>query len=482
MNINAKENVKLILISLAFFFTQVLICGAFYGEATDTFWIQNLLQQGISGYEVFYVGVSNVLVLLFHSFNAVPWNTILLYGMLLGAFFLAVTLLKNDRSVLLGAVVFLLLFSDALLLLDFTQVSLLTSSVTLLYLVEQKTMKWYTYLLCVVLLLLSFLLRTKSVLFAGMLLLPYFLFKFHGVAKSRFVLPFVLCFGVLLFLKFNPITQRYSHQNSIRAKLSDYQLKIDVSELNEQELFELKCASVGLPLENYSNKVSLFVGDLSLLKQINISKVKNEIRWLGSRLIGSYVLLVLVLFGLLWLNFKHVPVLLVVYVFSVLFLIACFLKLPDRLLQPSLVTLVLMLCLVNEGLSVGRFKSVVLPLIVVFCIVRLGVKSSALKEIQLKNEAVLCLGDVSGVIRSSNISNRVMYLNPFKIYSYCSISRTIPLTGWIGLLPQVNALNNEINTVQTDSDISLLERWLKRDLEVLDATKGLYKTKKGTSN
>ena len=57
---------------------------------------------------------------------------------------------------------------------------------------------------------------------------------------------------------------------------------------------------------------------------LNVSKGVAELRWLGNRLVGSYSLLLLVLFCLLVLNHKLKAVLLVVYVFGVLVLVAFF--------------------------------------------------------------------------------------------------------------------------------------------------------------
>lgn len=483
MNQSAKENVKLILISLAFFFTQIVCCGTFYGEATDTFWIQNLSQQGITDYQVFYVGVGHLLGILFHHFKQVPWNSLLLYGMLFSAYVLAVKLLNRGfNSLFFLGVVFLLLFSDPLLLLDFTQVAILTSVVVLLCLGEMQAMKWYTYLFCLLLLFSSFLLRSKSVVFAGVLLLPYFVFRFRVLSKKRFVLPFFACFSVFLFLKLSPSIQSYSHQNSVRAKLSDYQLKISTEGFSEHDLFELECVSAGLPMGSLSSGVRQFAEELSVVEHLNISKAKHELFWLGKRLVGSYGLLLMALLGLLYSYQKWRNVLLVGYVFGVLLVVACFLKLPDRLLQPALVALLLMVYVLRETNLIGRFKIILFQILLVLCVLRLGFKSFELNKIQNRNEEVLQVMGVKGTIRSTNISNRIMYLNPLKTYSECSVSHTIPLTGWVGLLPQVVSRNNEINIIQTEGSVFLIERWLGKELVSLNVTTGLYIIKKDTSN
>lgn len=112
---------------------------------------------------------------------------------------------------------------------------------------------------------------------------------------------------------------------------------------------------------------------------------------------------------------------------------------------------------------------------------RLVLKSFNLKEQQTSNELKMKGVNAIGSFRSYGLNTDLMFLNPLSNYRDVYVSKTIPLGGWVGLLPQVSKVNNDSRILILNKDVEVFENWLDCSLEGIENCSNCYSIKKGTS-
>lgn len=466
MYLSAKRNVGFGLFFFALFFGQFFVLGAYYSESTDTFWINNLLLQGIDDFEVFYVFISPPLSYLYSLFPTIPFSNLLLYSLLLVLGVWLSMHLKNWWDI---GLVYLVLFSEPFLMLDFTCVSILVVLLSVVLFLELRTNIRYLLLGFIVL---AACMRYSSVIYSGCILLPYLVYVFYSKGLKKQVLTvlgvLVLIVGVLTgYFNFNEEVAVFREVNGLRAKIVDYDRSvIESGEANidylERGLYQDE------PVDGFED----------VLLDFSVDRTISKVIFLLKRLFTTYSLYIVVIFLLLlsnkskfhWVHFCYVVLFLLV-------LCVCF-KMPNRLLLPTLSIFPLLLFFDK---SKAKYSVYLLSFCALLFSVRLVSKSFKLKDQQVVNETKMKRSDASKLYRSYGLNTDLMFLNPVSNYNDVYLSKTIPLGGWVGLLPQVNKINNDSRVLVLKKDKEVFEDWLGSSLENIESCPNCYRIKKGTS-
>ena len=459
---------KLGLASLFFvlFLFQFFILGTFYSESTDTFWINNLMLQGINDFEIFFVFISSPLSLLYSLFPSVPFSNLLLYSLL---FVLGIWLSLYMRTIWGVVIAFLVLFSEPVLLLDFTAVAILVVLLSIILFLEIKDGNNY-YILGFV--FIAACIRHTSIVYSLGVLVPYLGYIFLKKGFKRKVL---LVIGVLVFsygainvyFLMNKEVASFRKQNSVRAKMVDYDREIvksgDVNiEFLVRGLYVAGAANASQPEMSFA-----------------IGKVMDKLYYMFFRLGTTFSLYVVLI--LIMLRYTRSTFHWVYFCYISLFLIGLcvFYKMPNRLLLPVLSIIPLLLFFENKDTK--KYNVYVLMVCVLMFTTRVFLKSTSLNKKQALQELKMNEFEAMQSYRSFGLNKDLMYLNPTTSYTNTYVSRTIPLGGWVGLLPKVQQHPIDSSILVLKNDTPVFEDWLKVSLVKNKICANCYSIKKGTS-
>lgn len=470
MKFLAKENTLIYVLTLAFFMSFFFGFGVYYGESTDSFWVNVLIQQGIDLPNNYYTLISDFLIPLQKGVGGVNWNTLLMYCML---FIISVVYLQQSKNKSVAfSLLLLCCLADTVMLFDFTQVSISIGVLGSFLVIDNKDkrMAFWAGIIAIVFMVL---IRPVNIYYLALLLVPLLVLNFRKKHVRVFSLLLTVVWLIVLTVSISDHSDA-KRLNRARVKMVDYQVSFSAEEL--RSFTGLDIIRSGLPVSLVDVEPSLdLVESKSVFLDFDGVKALKQVLWLIKRgvvslfvLIGGLLLLFFSVKGgskwFLGLFFIFVPLF-----FSVFF------KFPDRLFAPLLLTVFLTLSYYRK-MDKSIFTIGICVLFFVASMIRAGVKSSNLKEQQIDNAKRVQNAEFPSTrLFAYNQGVSFKALNPFEVHlsNGCSL---LPLGGWLG--GHVSGCNAEgVLYWLSGKDVDLFERALKINVIKVNGKK-LYKKQK----
>lgn len=333
--------------------------------------------------------------------------------------------------------------------------------------------KRIAFLVGIITIVFMVLIRPVNIYYLFLLLVPLLVLNFRKKQVKIFSLLLMVVLLTVLTVSISDQSDA-KRLSKARVKMVDYQVSFSTNEL--RSFAGLDIIRSGLPVSLVDVEPSLdLVESKSVFFDLDRAKALKQVLWLMKR---SVVSLFVLIGGLLLLFFNvkgRSKWFFGLFFIFVPLLFSVFLKFPDRLFVPLLLTLFLTLSYYRKMdksiLTIG-----ICVLFFVACMFRAGVKSSNLKEQQIENAMRFQNTEFPSTrIFTYNQGVSFKALNPFEIHlnNGCSL---LPLGGWLGAHVRAENVGGVLYWLNS-KDVGLFERALKIKAEKVDG-KNLYKKQK----
>ncbi len=457
----------------------VLLAGTYYDSSDDA--IINLLIQGkaggysITNYPRFYYFISDALKCLYDFFPSIPWQGVLLTGFLILAYTEASVLLFRTWKVLFrDMVLFLLLFYSTIgiehvMFFNMNRFAIILSGIgffALFYGVIWKDKGFFLRGLVIV--LLGMFIRPNGGLMAIVIFLPgsILLWYIYSPVQSRAtllkassVVVAVFC-AVYTLLNFSESVddQSYKYRNYLKSNIVDFGI-YEEPETSSDSLLKFEAIHEGYIADTIIT--NSFLESVTSDQRVSISgfrkgKAGDAFITLVVKLFWDYAAITFCL-GLLFLGSwrqlsRKGRIMSLAYnllIILLLWLVGYTLKIPDKILGPSLYLLTVTNLVVLGPFvkySNPKVRGVVwigLYLFLIAYSVKLIHRTSSASEIQFRKRLVMqeWEKELKGKkIITAKYNNVLLYSNPFWSYDYEYMNNFINTSGWITILPEYKSL------------------------------------------
>lgn len=470
------------LLSLILVSVTCVVAGCYYDSSDDA--IINLLIQGkaggvsITNFPRFYFFISDALKYLYDWMPSIPWQALLFYNMLILAFAELTSVIYRHLGISPKKVIFLTLLVyyfigiESVMFFNMNRFSIILSGVGMLslYLSYTKREGRWEILRGIVLIILGMLIRPNGGLMALIIVIPgCFLYgicrriKLTSNVQGVFLLlAFFLAFYSALNYTKTVDDQAFKYRNYLKSNIIDFRI-VDQSGLNQRENLYLESVYNGYIADTAITNE--FLEKITSDRRITLSgfsedKWLKSLKSLGWKMVWDYAAvscLILALFILGWRSHSYFywVVYYNAFVLVVLFCVSYFLKLPDKILGPTLLLVLAMNVVMifrydSFLISKGIRKMVLfsLGLLAVAYSVKLVHRITHTGEIQKhKGIAIQELNSNFNdrIIVTSNYYNILLYSNPFWKFDLKYGQRFLNISGWITILPDYHKVYKNIS-------------------------------------